>query len=112
MGKLVKGAVVVVPFPFSDLSESKVRPAVVVGAAGMGDYILCMITKTAPISEEGVELTNDDFVSGGLVVEPSYVRPSKLFTMNIAKIKKTCGHLGPEACSRIAEQLHSLLCDD
>ena len=32
-------AVVLVPFPFSDLSQSKRRPAVVLAAAGRGDWI-------------------------------------------------------------------------
>jgi len=35
------GGVVLVPFPFSDLSEAKLRPAVVLADAGRGDWILC-----------------------------------------------------------------------
>ena len=38
------GAVVLVRFPFSDLSQTKVRPAVVLADAGRGDCILCQIT--------------------------------------------------------------------
>ncbi len=38
------GDVVVLPFPFSDLSESKVRPAVVLARANKSDWILCQIT--------------------------------------------------------------------
>ena len=38
------GAVVLVPFPFSDLSQSKLRPAVVLADAGQGDWILCQLT--------------------------------------------------------------------
>jgi mRNA interferase MazF len=38
------GAVVLVPFPFSDLSQSKLRPAIVLADAGKGDYVLCQIT--------------------------------------------------------------------
>jgi hypothetical protein len=37
-------AVVLVPFPFSDLSQAKLRPAVALAAAGRGDGILCQIT--------------------------------------------------------------------
>ena len=43
MGKFVKGDVVVVPFPFSDLSASKKRPALVVATLTGNDVILCKI---------------------------------------------------------------------
>ena len=35
------GAVILVPFPFSDLSQTKLRPAVVLAAVGKNDWILC-----------------------------------------------------------------------
>ncbi len=41
MAAFVKGDVVVVPFPYSDLSQSKRRPAVVVTALSSGDLVLC-----------------------------------------------------------------------
>ena len=41
MGPLAAGQVVIVHFPFSDLSASKLRPAVVLAEAGRGDWILC-----------------------------------------------------------------------
>lgn len=44
MERLIKGDVVVVPFPFSDLSTVKRRPALVVAAPGGDDVILCQIT--------------------------------------------------------------------
>lgn len=44
MGKFVIGDVVVVPFPFSDLSASKKRPALVVATLSGDDVILCQIT--------------------------------------------------------------------
>ena len=40
------GEVVLVPFPFSDLSASKVRPAVCLGDAGRDDWVLCQITSS------------------------------------------------------------------
>lgn len=49
MGKFVKGDVVVVPFPFSDLSASKRRPALVVATFMGDDVILCQITSKAPV---------------------------------------------------------------
>ncbi len=44
MEKLVKGDVVVVPFPFSDLTEAKRRPALIVSVLRGDDVILCQIT--------------------------------------------------------------------
>ena len=44
MGSFVKGSVVVLPFPFSDLSSSKRRPALVLADLQGDDLICCMIT--------------------------------------------------------------------
>ena len=41
------GEVVLVRFPFSDLSQSKLRPAVCLADAGRGDWVLCQITSNA-----------------------------------------------------------------
>jgi hypothetical protein len=49
MGRFVKGDVVVTPFPFSDLSDSKRRPALVAAALKGGDVILCQITSAEPL---------------------------------------------------------------
>ena len=38
------GAVVLIPFPFSDLSQSKLRPAIVLADVGKGDWVLCQVT--------------------------------------------------------------------
>ena len=40
------GQVVLVPFPLSDLSQSKVRPAVCLADAGRGDWVLCQVTSS------------------------------------------------------------------
>ena len=48
MGPFAAGQVVIVHFPFSDLSASKLRPAVVLAEAGRGDWILWQIFFCAP----------------------------------------------------------------
>jgi hypothetical protein len=44
MGAPAAGEVVIVPFPSSDLTQSKVRPALCLAEAGRGDRLLCQIT--------------------------------------------------------------------
>lgn len=79
MASPTAGGVVLVPFPFSDLSQSKLRPAVVLAAAGRDDYILCQVTSNAYADPLAVRLTPASFASGSLQ-RTSYVRPGKLFT--------------------------------
>jgi mRNA interferase MazF len=47
MATFIKGDVVVVPFPFSDLSNAKRRPALVLAELNKNDLILCLITSRA-----------------------------------------------------------------
>jgi len=79
MGKFVKGDVVVIPFPFSDLSGSKRRPALVVANLDGDDMILCQITSIARGDSHAISLGTGDFESGTLPAQ-SFVRPSKIFT--------------------------------
>jgi mRNA interferase MazF len=79
MGKFVKGEIIVVPFPFSDLSASKKRPALVVAALTGDDLILCQITSKNIRDSYSIEITDKDFISGGLH-QDSVVRPNRLFT--------------------------------
>ena len=73
------GKVVLVPFPFSDLSQSKLRPAIVLADAGRQDWILCQVTSKPYGDTRAILLNDSGFESGSLRVE-SYMRPGKLFT--------------------------------
>ena len=66
MEKFVKGDVVVLPFPFSDLSASKKRPALVIAALEGDDIILCQITSKARTDNYSIILNNSDFKQGNL----------------------------------------------
>jgi mRNA interferase MazF len=75
----VKGDVVVVPFPFSDLSQAKRRPALVLAQLLGDDLILCQITSQMQRDNYSVALHDDDFESGGLR-HVSNARPNRLFS--------------------------------
>jgi mRNA interferase MazF len=94
------GEVVLVPFPFSDLSQTKVRPAVCVADAGRGDWVLCQITSNPYGDPAAVPLDDADFASGGLLVA-SFARPGKLFTANAALMVRSVGRLNDAASQRV-----------
>jgi mRNA interferase MazF len=75
------GAVVLIRFPFSDLSQTKLRPAVVLADARGGDWILCQVTSKPYGDARTVSLEDASFTTGSLRVT-SYARPGKLFTAN------------------------------
>jgi len=79
MAKFVKGDVVVIPFPFSDLRQSKRRPALVLAVLQGDDLILCQITSKSIKDNYAIPVDENDFESGSLNQE-SNIRPNRLFT--------------------------------
>ncbi len=61
-------SIILVPFPFSDLSSQKRRPAMVVSNKKFNqtsnDIICCAITKNPQPSPEGVSIDNRDMEEG------------------------------------------------
>jgi mRNA interferase MazF len=100
MGSPSAGDVVLVRFPFSDLSNSKLRPAVVLANADRSDWILCQITSNSFADGSAIRLDNVDFISGGLN-RISYARTGKLFTANEAIIAGTAGKLSSHKFNEI-----------
>lgn len=90
MGSFVKGDVVVAPFPFSDLSTTKRRPALVVATLTGDDIILCQITSQAATDRYAIPLVDDDFANGSLR-HPSSIRPNRLFTADAAIVLYRAG---------------------
>ena len=73
------GAVILLPFPFSDLSSTKLRPAIVLADSGRGDWILCQVTSKSYGDPTAVVLDQADLATGSLRLQ-SFARPGKLFT--------------------------------
>jgi mRNA interferase MazF len=63
------GAVVVVRFPFSDLSQTKLSPAVVLADAGRGHWILCQVTSKPYGDVRAINLEDASFAAGSLRVQ-------------------------------------------
>ncbi|MEO0538712.1 MAG: type II toxin-antitoxin system PemK/MazF family toxin [Cyanobacteria bacterium P01_A01_bin.123] len=108
MAAFVKGDVVIVPFPFSDLSNAKRRPALVIASLGRQDLILCMITSQSSNDQYITAISNRDFVSGTLNRD-SYVKANRVFTANERIITYIAGTLVPDKVNEVISNLITIL---
>ena len=103
MAKFVKSDVVVVPFPFSDLTQSKRRPALVISKLESDDLILCQITSQSIKDSYAVSLDDKDFETGGLK-QISNVRPNRIFTADTHIVLYKVGNLTKEKLNEVLEK--------
>ena len=102
MEKFVKGEIVVIPFPFSDLTSSKKRPALILADLEGDDLILCQITSEARFDKYSIELKDTDFKQGKLNVK-SMIRPNRLFTADKSLINYKVGSLKDEKLKEVVD---------
>lgn len=104
------GDVVLIPFPFSDLSASKLRPALVLAHAGRDDWVCLQITSRPYADSGAIELTDSDFLQGSLQ-RVSYVRPGKIFTAHQSLFRRVVGKLHDvrlrEITDRVVDLIHN-----
>lgn len=108
MARFVRGDVVVLPFPFSDLSQTKRRPALVVAEAGGDELLLCQITSQSARDQYAVALSTSDFEFGSLNKQ-SHIRSNRIFTAHAGLIAYSAGHLRDSKTREVAERLVALL---
>ncbi len=102
------GTIVLIRFPFSDLSQAKLRPTVALAHAGRGDWILCQITSNPYGDSHAIAITEADFEVGSLRVD-SFVRPGKLFTASSSLMVAQVGHLKSDILHQILDKLIEIL---
>ncbi len=108
MEKFVKGDVVVIPFPFSDLTDIKKRPALIIANLKGEDLILCQITSKNVKDEYAIEIKDTDFKEGSLK-QVSNVRPNKLFTADNGIILYQVGTLKRNKMNEIIDKIIDIL---
>ena len=86
------GTVVLIQFPFSDLSGAKKRPALVLATAAWDDPVLCQITGQRSTDPTAIEILPTD-LEGGSLDRISFVRPTKLFTASPKLVTRIIGNL-------------------
>jgi mRNA interferase MazF len=92
MEEFVKGQIVVVPFPFSDLSDLKKRPAMVISSLEGNNIILAQITSKYRTEKYSLLVKTEDFQEGKLIID-SFVNCDKIFTLDKGIILDSVGRL-------------------
>jgi mRNA interferase MazF len=81
MGKPLVGDIVVLPFPNTDLTPGKRRPALVVADLPGVDLVLCQITSQAHTDRFAIAIGQRDFAKGQLA-QNCFARANRLFTVD------------------------------
>lgn len=108
MAKFIKGNVVVVPFPFSDLTQAKRRPALVISKLEGDDIILCQITSQAVKDNYAIPIDDKDFETGGLK-QPSNIRPNHIFTADSHIVLYKVGNLTDNKLNEVIERVVEII---
>ena len=85
MERFVAGDIIVVSFPFTDLSSTRKRPALVLANLESDDIVICEITSAMRKDSYVVQLENKDLESGRLKTN-SIIRPNRILTIHKDKI--------------------------
>jgi mRNA interferase MazF len=112
MARFVSGQVVVLPFPFTDFSSAKVRPALVLAAVSRGDVVLCQITSQAVGHPDTVSIQPADFEADGGLRRVSFALPHRVVTANEVCIRRAVGKLKAEKLNQIRERVCAIIRED
>ena len=104
MEKYLKGDIVIIPFPYSDLVQHKRRPALVLANLKGNDLILCQITSQLRQSKYNVSLNNENFATGQLPI-PSNIHCSSLFTMSKYLVIRKVGTINMGTMVRVLQNI-------
>ena len=106
----MKGKIVLIPFPFTDLSATKLRPALVIHE-GSKDVIVAFISSKAPPqpSDTDVVITKNhpEFPLTGLKVD-SVIKLDKVATLSKSLIIGELGEIGPNIKDEVNKKLRKI----
>ncbi len=102
MNELNFGDVVLIQFPFSDFSETKKRPALILKDSKDGDVIVNRITGKVKSTKEDIEITN--WKESGLLIS-STLRIHKIATLSKKLIERKLGSLSKTDLERVTDEI-------
>ena len=98
-----RGDLLLVPFPFTDLSAAKRRPVLALtNVDGYGDFIALPVT-SRPQSEHGLPLRGTDLTEGSLPAQ-SWIRTDRIITLNASLVVKRFGRVSDRTVATAVER--------
>ncbi len=107
-----QGEIVVVPFPFSDLSSIKQRPVLILSKdidnGTAEDVITCGITSNVKDSKYSILIENKNLIEGN-IPRTSRIKVDKLFTISQNIIKKKIGRINEDTFEKVKSEFIKLV---
>lgn len=104
-----KGDVILIPFPFSDLSGTKKRPVVVLAAVPHRKELVCMMLTSTDKVDAKVDYPIKNTEKAGLLFNPTFARTSKLFTTTELLVNRKLGQLDSRDLKEIINKVFNLI---
>ncbi len=101
--------IVLVPFPYTDLSISKLRPALIISNKKLNnreDRICCLVTSNP--SKENISIKKCDFEFGKLPFK-SWVKPQRIFSVSAKIIQKSLCKVNKKFHSKILKEINTFI---
>ncbi len=109
-----RGDVVLVPFPFTDLTTTKQRPALIISSNAYNerhaDVIVVAITSRPPrtTSEDVIILSQEEIKTGGLL-KASNIIVGKIVTLDQRIIRRKIGRLSASTRKKLQTKIAAIL---
>ena len=105
-------SIILMPFPYTDLSGAKKRPALVISSFDFNlkneDVVCCLITSNPEDRQHAVKISSKDMEKGYLEFE-SKIKPYRIFTINKRLIYRILGRLNLQKSKLVIEEINKMI---
>lgn len=106
--KFNRGDIVLVPFPFSDLSNVKRRPVLILSEGECSNLITCGITSNLKNKQSSILIEKSNLSEGAVPVK-SLIKVDKLFTLEKSIVIKKIGRVNKEIFDKVKKEFIKLI---
>jgi len=109
MGAFTRGDIVLYPFPYTDLTNRKLRPCLVISEEMGEDIILCQITSKRIVKDSfSIEIGKDETNDGSLQID-SYVRANMIFTASKNQVTRRICSIKESKYNEVTKKIFDII---